>query len=56
MRKFDWCDLPSVIAYAKRLGPGMTVFKHVTRSNYNITHTLRRDLWDKPSVRVVFNT
>jgi hypothetical protein len=37
--KVDWSDRNAVIAYAKRLGSGMTVYKHPARNNYNITHT-----------------
>lgn len=41
----DWCNKDSVIAYAKSLGAGMTVYKHPDRPNYNITHTVRTDLY-----------
>lgn len=37
--KIDWNDKNVVIAYAKKLGKGMTVFKHPDRRNFNITHT-----------------
>ncbi|AXP07811.1 hypothetical protein SmphiM6_120 [Sinorhizobium phage phiM6] len=37
--KIDWKDKDAVIAYAKTLGKGQTVFKHPDRDNYNITHT-----------------
>lgn len=36
-----------VIAYAEKLGPGQTVFKHPDRKNYNITHTERTDQYKK---------
>jgi hypothetical protein len=39
----DWTNLEQVKAYARRLGKGMTVFKHPDRANYNITHTSRTD-------------
>lgn len=52
----DWTNAESVIALAKRFGPGMTVIKHVDRTNYNITHTERRDRWDVPGVAVVYHT
>lgn len=37
--RIDWKDKEAVIAYAKKLGKGQTVFKHPARDNYNITHT-----------------
>lgn len=43
MNKVNWFSKESVIAYAERLGPGMTVFLHPDRDNYNITHTERVD-------------
>ncbi len=39
----DWTNKEQVIAYAKKLGKGQTVFKHPSRNNYNITHTVRTD-------------
>ena len=54
--KIDWTNKDAVIAYAKRLGNGMTVKLTVGASNYNITHTSRKDLWDKPNVIVVYQS
>lgn len=39
----DYTDLDAVIDLAKRMGKGMTVYKHPDRDNYNITHTSRKD-------------
>jgi hypothetical protein len=52
----DWSNKADVMGQARRLGPGMTVVKHADRPNYNITHTERRDLWDRPGVTVVGRT
>jgi len=41
--RVDWTNLEEVIAYAKGMGVGQTVFKHPDRDNYNITHTERTD-------------
>lgn len=41
----DYANRAAVIAYAKRLGKGMTVYKHPDRTNFNITHTSRTDLY-----------
>lgn len=41
----NYADRAAVIAYAKRLGRGMTVYKHPQRANFNITHTSRTDLF-----------
>jgi len=41
----DYTDRAAVVAYAKRLGKGMTVYKHPERANFNITHTSRTDLY-----------
>jgi hypothetical protein len=47
----DWNDKESVIAYAKHLArtavSDMVVFKHPSRSNYNITHAERTDRYEK---------
>lgn len=45
MPKIDWKNVDEVTAYAKRLGKGLTVFKHPDRANYNITHTSRPELY-----------
>lgn len=45
MERINWLDREVVIAYAKSLGAGMTVFKHPFRGNYNITHSSRSDLF-----------
>ena len=39
----NWNNKEQVISNAKRLGKGMTVYKHPDRPNYNITHTSRTD-------------
>lgn len=52
----DYCDLSAVIELAKAFGPGQFVVKHDGRPNYNIIHKSRRDLWDKPSVQVMYDT
>ena len=52
--RVDWTNLDAVISYAKQLGPGMTVFKHPARDNYNITHSSRMDRY--PDSWVVFQT
>ncbi|WP_292553383.1 hypothetical protein [Mesorhizobium sp.] len=56
MSKIDWTNIVDVIGYARRLGPGQTVFKVPGRANYNITHTERRDRWDRPGYRVICHT
>lgn len=43
MRGVDWTNRDSVIAFARRMGKGMTVIK--TATGYGITHTERRDRW-----------
>lgn len=45
--KVDWTDKNAVVDYAKRLGKGQTVFKHPSRRNYNITHTVRTDQYEQ---------
>lgn len=50
----NWTRLVEVKALAVRFGRGQTVYKHPDRPNYNITHTVRTDLY-KPEW-VVFNT
>lgn len=37
----DWTDKAAVIAYAKKMGKGLTVIKRPEQSNYNIIHTSR---------------
>lgn len=39
--RVNWFDKEQVIAFAKRLGEGQTVYRHPMRANYNITHTER---------------
>jgi hypothetical protein len=56
MTKLDWTDLAQVIAYAKRLGPGMFVVKHPTRPNYNITHANRAALLRKHGIPIIHKT
>lgn len=46
----DYEDLGAVEEFARRMGEGMVVIKHDTRTNYNITHASRPDL--SPCVRV----
>jgi hypothetical protein len=43
MLNTDWFDKDKVVAYAKQLGRGMTVFRNHGQTNYNITHTERLD-------------
>jgi hypothetical protein len=50
--KIDWENKDAVIEYARKLGRGMTVFKSPHRSNYNICHTERTELYS-PSEIVV---
>jgi hypothetical protein len=52
----DWCSKDAVIAYAKRLGKGQTVFKVPDRPNYNITHTSRPDRWQQPGYVLIYQT
>lgn len=56
MTKVDWQDRESVIAYAYALGPGMTVYKHPDRANYNITHTAQPDRWKHWNYEIVCQT
>lgn len=49
----DWCDKEQVIAYAKKLGTGMSVIKYPDRNNYNITHTERAV---KLGVHIIYKT
>lgn len=42
----DWKDKDVVIALAKKLGKGQTVFKNPSNVFYSITHTERIDLYD----------
>ena len=56
MPKINWCDLEEVKAFADMMGKGMSVVKHKSRPNYNITHTERRDLWDVPDCTVLYTT
>lgn len=56
MDKIDWQNLESVKALARKFGSGQLVVKHDDRPNYNITHASRPDLWDKPTVKVLFRT
>lgn len=56
MPRLDWNNIGDVIAFAKSMGPGMVVVKHDDRPNLNITHAERVDLWDKPTVKVLFRT
>lgn len=46
----DWTNKDQVIAYAKRLGRGQTVFKREDRPNFNITHTSRKDQYIETEV------
>lgn len=52
----DYTNKDVVVNLAKEFGKGMTVTKHDSRTNYNITHTSRRDLWDIPGVIVICHT
>lgn len=48
--KCDYTDKDSVIALARRMGKGMTVFKVEGRNNYNITHTEVKSRWEQHEV------
>jgi hypothetical protein len=52
--RVDWKNLDDVIAYAQRLGPGMSVVHVPERDNFNIMHTSREH--EKPNVVVWFRT
>lgn len=52
--KVDWHNLESVKAYARRLGSGHIVMKDPNRSNYNICHAERTELYGPEMV--VFRT
>ena len=54
--KIDWTDKEKVIAYAKRLGKGQTVFKDYARPTYGITHTSRVDLTSKDGRHIIYQT
>ncbi len=54
--KVDWTDKEKVIAYAKRLGKGMTVFKDYAQPNYGITHTSREDRLSIKGRTIVYQT
>jgi len=58
MQKIDWSDLNAVIAYAKKLSThsSMTVMRKAGLKTFSITHTERRDLWDRPDVTVMHQT
>lgn len=56
MPKIDWCNLDEVIAFANQLGKGMTVIADELLCVYRITHTSRRDRWDRPHVSVMYQT
>lgn len=56
MPNIDWCNLDEVIAFAEQLGKGMTVYANELMCCYNITHTSRRDMWDRPHMSVMYQT
>jgi hypothetical protein len=55
-QKVDWFSKASVIRFAKVLGPGQTVYKHPSRINYNICHTVNEFSHKIPEEWVVFRT
>ncbi len=53
----DWTNLDAVKALANKFGPGMSVYKHPDRLNYNITHSTREDAErDGVKIHVVYRT
>jgi len=52
----NWEDKDQVIAFAKRLGKGQTVFQDEGRKSYGITHTSREDLINLPGRKIIFQT
>lgn len=51
--KVDWKNEKAVVAYATRLGKGQTVIYNEDLKSYAITHTERRDRWERPGVRII---
>lgn len=41
----NWADKDAVIAYARKLGPGVVVIQRPGRDNFNIVHASRPDLY-----------
>lgn len=54
--KYFWMDKESVIAYAKRLGKGQTVYKDPDRDNYNICFTVDEYRLDLSHVFIIHRT
>lgn len=52
--KVNWGDKDEVIAYAKRLGRGMSVIQDEGRNTFGITHTCRTDLLSKPGRKIIY--
>lgn len=50
--RIDWTNKNQVLDQASRLGIGMTVYQESGRSTYAITHTARRDRWDRAGTTV----
>lgn len=54
--KVNWGNKEEVIAYAKRLGRGMSVIQDEGRDTFGITHTDRTDLLAKPGRKIIHQT
>lgn len=54
--KVNWGDKDAVIAYAKKLGRGMSVIQDAGRDTFGITHTSRTDLLAKPGRKIIYQT
>jgi hypothetical protein len=52
----DWYSKEKVIAYAKELGKGMTVFRRIGFTSYSITHTSREEDRVGPFDEIVHRT
>jgi hypothetical protein len=60
--KIDWTNLDDVIKLANKFGKGMprhdgqTVMRTAGSKSFGLTHTERRDIWDRPNVTVLYQT
>ena len=54
--KVDWTNKAEVIAYAKMMGKGQTVFKDYAQPTYGITHTSRVNLTGKDGRHIIYQT
>lgn len=50
----DWTNLDEVKKLADKLGPGMSVYKHPDRQNYNIIHSVKENT--ESGVIIVYRT